>query len=154
MYDSKTNLIIGFHGCDEDIRNKLLNRPNFINKSEKPYDWLGHGFYFWENNFERAHQWAKDKEKRGEITKASVIGAVISLNNCLDLTESKFIKTVTSYYELMSTEYSEINAELPKNTDAKNDIHKDKLVRELDCAVIEFMHQKISEQISIDKLSD
>jgi hypothetical protein len=51
MYNHKSNLIIGFHGCDESVRNRLLSKPNKINKSEKPYDWLGHGVYFWENNY-------------------------------------------------------------------------------------------------------
>jgi len=26
------------------------------------YDWLGHGMYFWENNYARALQWAEDKK--------------------------------------------------------------------------------------------
>ena len=77
MYRSRSNLIIGFHGCDAEVCNKLLNHPNEILKSERPYDWLGHGIYFWENNYERALLWAKDKYKRGEINKPAVIGAVL-----------------------------------------------------------------------------
>ncbi len=57
MYDIKPNLIIGFHGCDASVRDKLLNDPDEIIISREPYDWLGHGMYFWENNFERALQW-------------------------------------------------------------------------------------------------
>lgn len=67
MYNVKPNLIIGFHGCDAATRDNLLNHPNKIEISEKPYDWLGHGIYFWENNHDCALQWAKDKHKRGEI---------------------------------------------------------------------------------------
>lgn len=47
--------------------------------SERPYDWLGHGIYFWENNHERAFQWAKDKKARGEIKNPTVIGAILHL---------------------------------------------------------------------------
>jgi hypothetical protein len=65
MYDFRPNLIIGFHGCDIRVRDKLLNHPNEIVISQKPYDWLGHGMYFWENNYGRAMQWAKDKMRRG-----------------------------------------------------------------------------------------
>lgn len=54
MYDFRPNIIVGFHGCDLDIRNKLVNDPNHIEISKKPYDWLGHGMYFWENNYTRA----------------------------------------------------------------------------------------------------
>lgn len=64
MYSSRSNLIIGFHGCDKSVGQNLLIKPNEIKISEKPYDWLGHGFYLWENNYDRALQWAKDKEDR------------------------------------------------------------------------------------------
>jgi hypothetical protein len=43
MYDLRPNLIIGFHGCDIRVRDKLLNHPNEIVISQKPYDWLGEG---------------------------------------------------------------------------------------------------------------
>ena len=46
MYSNRNNLIIGFHGCDKEVRDSLLNHPNKIQISEKPYDWLGHGIYF------------------------------------------------------------------------------------------------------------
>jgi hypothetical protein len=51
MYDVKPNLVIGFHGCDRAIRDQLLNKPDDILISKKPFDWLGHGMYFWENNY-------------------------------------------------------------------------------------------------------
>jgi hypothetical protein len=150
MYNSRNNLIIGFHGCDEKIQQLLLNEPNKIQVSDKPYDWLGHGIYFWENNFERALQWAKEKERRGEIKKAAVIGCVLSLDYCLDLTDTNFINLITLYFELMRDEYKKINKQLPENKNAKQDKNKDLLLRDLDCAVIEFMHQRIKDEISRD----
>lgn len=45
MYSSRSNLIIGFHGCDEEVGLQLLNNPKKIKISDKPFDWLGHGFY-------------------------------------------------------------------------------------------------------------
>ena len=150
MYYSKSNLILGFHGCDESVRDRLLMKPNRINQSEKPYDWLGHGVYFWENNYDRAVQWAKDKEKKGDIEKAAVIGAVLTLDYCLDFTDSRYIEMINSYYLLMELYYNQIGKELPKNKDIKSDIHKDKIIRELDCAVIEYMHHTISEQAKLE----
>ena len=67
MYDIRPNLVIAFHGCDVRVRDKLLNNPDEIEISQRPYDWLGHGMYFWENNYERALQWAEDKKRRGVI---------------------------------------------------------------------------------------
>lgn len=151
MYSTRSNLILGFHGCDESVKHALLNRPYKIHKSEKPYDWLGHGVYFWENNYARAVKWAKDKAKRGEIEKPAVIGAVLSLDYCFDLLDSRFIEMIQNYYELMVMYYKAIGKELPKNTDASFDVYKDKILRELDCSVIEFMHQKILEEIEVDK---
>jgi len=150
MYNNRSNLIIGFHGCDKDICNALLNHPNNTKKSEKPYDWLGHGIYFWENNYDRALQWAEEKQKRGEIKEACVIGAVLTLDICFDLLESKFTKMAADYYSLMAATYNAVGKEMPKNRDAKTDVYHDKILRELDCSVIEYMHYSIEEQIKKD----
>jgi len=75
MYDVRPNLVIGFHGCDKTTRDELVSNPKSIKISEEPYDWLGHGFYLWENNIERAIQWANEKFKRGLINEPSVVGA-------------------------------------------------------------------------------
>src|SRR5690554_1265484 len=147
MYSSRSNIFIGFHGCDESVAQQLLTKPKNVKISEKPFDWLGHGFYIWENNYDRAFQWAKDKEKRGQIKKASVIGVVFTLDHCLDLIDSEFIQTLSAYYELMQTDFLSLGKELPKNKDVKEDDHKDLLIRELDCAVIEYLHQKVKEEI-------
>ncbi len=151
MYSFRSNILIGFHGCDESVRDQLLTRPKNIKISEKPFDWLGHRFYIWENNYDRALEWAKDKQKRGKIKKASVIGVVFTLDYCLDLIDSEFIKILSDYYELMEKDFSQIGKLLPKNKDVKEDEHKDKLIRELDCAVIEYLHQKIKEEIQGDE---
>jgi hypothetical protein len=54
MYDIKSTLVIGFHGCEAEICEQLLSHPDNIQISRKPFDWLGHGMYFWENNHDRA----------------------------------------------------------------------------------------------------
>lgn len=150
MYSSRSNLLIGFHGCDESVSQQLLTKPKKVKISEKPFDWLGHGFYIWENNYDRALQWAKDKQKRGKIKKASVIGVVFTLDHCLDLIDSEFIQTLSAYYDLMKMDFLSLGNELPKNKDVKEDEHKDLLIRELDCAVIEYLHQKVKEEIEKD----
>ena len=143
MYDFRPNLVLGFHGCDISVANKLLTDPSLAAKSEKPYDWLGHGIYFWENNLARACQWAEEKQKRGKIEQAAVIGAVLHLGNCLDFLDSKYIELVAIYYELMEANYKALGKDLPQNRDILKDRHQDRLLRELDCATIEFMHEQI-----------
>ena len=114
LYSVSPHLLIGFHGCDEETRNKLLSAPNEIKISKKKYDWLGNGMYFWENNYERAFQWAKDKQKRKAIKKPAVIGAVLQLNYCCDFLDSEYINTVKHYYKLMESFYKIAEQHYPK----------------------------------------
>lgn len=140
--------MLGFHGCDESAKNALISQPDVVKTSKETYDWLGHGFYVWENNYERALQWAEDKKARGQIEQPAVIGVVYQLNHCLDFTDSSSITTARTYYELMKLDFEKVKRELPQNKDLAHDIHKDKILRELDCAVIEYLHQKIDEAIT------
>lgn len=142
--------MLGFHGCDESVRNQLVDNPNSVRKSEEVFDWLGNGFYVWENNLDRALQWAKDKEERGKINKPSVVGVVYQLDHCLDFTDSEFINIISAYYELMKEDFSKIGKDLPQNKDLPKDKYHDLVLRELDCAVIEYLHQKITEEIAIE----
>lgn len=143
-------MIIGFHGCDEAIRNKLVSSPDHVKQSQELHDWLGNGFYLWENNYERALKWAKDKKKRGTLDNPSVVGVIYLLNHCLDFTDSAFIDLLSNYYTSMKKDFLAIEKKLPKNKDLPKDEYHDLILRELDCAVIEYMHQNISEQIQSD----
>lgn len=150
IYRNRPNLTIGFHGCDETIRYKLVNNPNNIKKSQEAFDWLGNGFYIWENNYERALQWAKDKKSRGTLKTPSVVGVIYLLDHCLDFTDSEFIQILSEYYELLKRDLIISGKNLPQNKDLPRDRYQDLILRELDCAVIEYLHQKIDEKIKQD----
>lgn len=150
MYRSRPNLQIGFHGCDQIVRNELVSNPDHVKKSHEAYDWLGHGFYVWENNQERAYQWAEDKKARGTLNTPSAVGVLYQLEYCLDFTDTEFITIISTYFELMKNDLQFAGKHLPKNKDLPKDEHHDLIIRELDCAVIEYLHQKIAEQISLD----
>ena len=151
MYDFRANLILGFHGCDEETRDKLVNQPQEIHGSDKSHEWLGHGMYFWENNVERAWLWAHEKKARGELRTPSVVGAVLQLGHCCDLLDSKFIKVLKNHYQGMEKAFRDARIDLPKNIDIKTDPNKDKLLRILDCITIEFMHSEINIEIEKDR---
>lgn len=88
MHRLSGGLILGFHGCDEATAERVLSGKPFL-KSRNDYDWLGEGVYFWESNPQRGLEFAREKfkrEKRAE--RAHVVGAVIDLGLCLDLTTS------------------------------------------------------------------
>jgi hypothetical protein len=99
---------------------------------------LGHGIYFWENNPQRAFEWAVELEKRGKIKEPAVIGAVIDLGYCLNLLESNSIQLLKQGYEILCKSHENSNKAMPINRQIGNSI--DLLLRDLDCAVIKTIH--------------
>lgn len=134
MYSKIPNLIIGFHGCDKHICERVLRGVEKLKASENQYDWLGNGIYFWEQNLERAHEWAEYKYKED----AAVLGAILDLGSCLNLADSASNEILKSAYLRLSRHYEVLGESLPKNIDVKNS--RDELLRNLDCAVIEQVH--------------
>ena len=94
LYSRRSNLIIGFHGCDASVVRKVVNGEEDLIPSTNDYDWLGNGIYFWENNEARALQWATELSKRkgSSIKKPAVVGAIIDLGYCFDLTDSTYLQ--------------------------------------------------------------
>ena len=140
MYNKLPNLVIGFHGCRTETFNSVIYQNKPLKPSENEYDWLGHGIYFWEQNLQRAKEWAK--RRYGDD--AAVIGAVIDMGSCLNLTDSSSSKYLKSGYELLKARCDISGEEMPCNR--MSNIHKDVLLRDLDCSVI----QQIQEFYSRD----
>ncbi|MDO9179508.1 MAG: hypothetical protein Q7U16_14500 [Agitococcus sp.] len=142
MYSTKPALVYGFHGLDEDVAFKILNQQDNLLPSTNDYDLLGTGIYFWENNLERASQYAELDSKRQatKIIKPFVLGALIDLGNCLDLLDQKHLDFLTFAYSEMRRSLEEQELPLPSNGQfGQNDFDFRK--RELDCAVIRYAHQ-------------
>lgn len=146
MYSILPNLVLGFHGCDKDTYNKVLHDHEKLLPSNNSYDWLGNGIYFWEDSVDRAQQWAvascerynkKNPDKKAKLP--AVIGAVISLGNCLNLADYKSCDILKTGYEILKYELEINGKELPINRDIKG--NTDLLYRDLDCAVIQRIHQ-------------
>lgn len=142
MYSKLPNLLIAFHGCDIKTYNKVLMNHEHLTASNNDYDWLGNGIYFWEQNLERAWQWAKDSANnpKSKVEYPAVIGAVIDLGHCLNLTDGKSINLLKRQYDIFKMEMDIANKKMPVNKDING--NTDKLLRRLDCAVIENMHQE------------
>jgi len=137
MFSKGKFYMIGFHGCDMKIRDKIvLHQEKFI-KSVNDHDWLGHGVYFWENDYERAFQWAKERKKN-----PAVIGALIESGNCLDLLEQLSRENLKIGFDALEIKFS---GNLPKNKGGK-----DHLMRNLDCAVINAVCKQSSLKFGID----
>lgn len=145
MYSKRSGLILGFHGCDKEVRDKIVCvKGEILKPSENVWDWLGHGVYFWENNHERALQFAQElkdnppKGKENLINEPAVLGVVIDLGYCLDLLDSKFIEVLKIGYSFLCNSHKDFGTELPVNV-----VNQDGelLRRNLDCAVIQSVHQ-------------
>ena len=140
MYRKLPNLVIGFHGCDRSVFDKVIKESEPMRMSMNKHDWLGHGIYFWENSYERASEWAiaQSKRKDTSIKEPAVIGAVIDLGHCLNLTDYQSSDILRRGYELLELFTSVSGLPMPENKNAKND--SDMIIRNLDCAVIEQIH--------------
>ena len=79
MYRSTPSYVLGYHGCSKKFGRKALNSGIALEPSDKDYDWLGPGVYFWENDARRAKEWAQAKAASGSYDDPFVIGAIIDL---------------------------------------------------------------------------
>ena len=76
-------IVLGYHGCTAEFAEAILRGEVAIRDwlpSMNPYDWLGHGIYFWEYAPERARAWEE----------GDAIGAMIQLGRCLDPTDIRY----------------------------------------------------------------
>ncbi len=142
MYSDKPNFVYGFHGLDKEIALKILNQEKDFIQSDNSYDWLGNGTYFWENNYERAKQYAEEDStrKNSKIKNPFVLGAVIDLGNCFDLLDQKHLDFLLFAYQELEKLLKGEDKDLPKNLNfSSSDFDFKK--RELDCAVIRYAHK-------------
>lgn len=122
-------VVLGYHGCNTpesiEFAKQLFDgtaSPSDWIPSTNEYDWLGQGVYFWEHGPQRAKKWAGEH--------GTVVGAVIQLGRCLDLTDIRDTQLLNSAYESVSTLYNQEGWKLPKNEG------RDLKLRKLDCLVI------------------
>jgi len=141
-----TFFVLGYHGCDEAIGKQAVDGRIKILKSTRDFDWLGNGAYFWEADPHRAYEWALQKNVRGDYKKAFVIGAVVDLGNCLDLTTRTGIELVRSAHQSFKAMREKAGLSMPSNKPAPRDPGPDLVMRYLDCAVVNYMHSIIKEQ--------
>jgi hypothetical protein len=146
------SFMLGFHGCDREVAERVFAGNDDLRPSENDYDWLGHGIYFWEGNPARALEFAallKKHPRRGRasaIKDPAVIGAVIDPGHCLNLMDSEFLHVVKGTYDVFAETLRESGQQVPVNRPLRGSA--DLLLRDLDCAVIEFIH-KLREQESV-----
>lgn len=134
MHRLSSTFVLGYHGCDQDVGERLLAGDPF-QPSDNDYDWLGPGIYFWEANPQRGFEFAEEvAARRGSgIETPFVIGAVIDLGMCLDLTTSLGLNWARGAHQSLVQVNQNSGSLMPVNSE-------DQLRRKLDCAVIRRLH--------------
>ena len=143
MYSTRLGLILGFHGCDKSIAQKVINNESNLNASENNYDWLGHGVYFWDGSPDRALEYATYLKNNpstavNPIKEPAVIGAVINPGLCFDLLDYGMLQILRAGYDSFLDIFLKAELKIPQNLKAGNS--EDLRLRKLDCAVIETLH--------------
>jgi len=128
--------VTAFHSCDRDVALAVLSGNDELRPSNNPWDWLGKGVYFWEQNPGRALEYAIESSERKQFNKIPVsvpfvLGAIIELGNCLNLLETESLQTLGQAYTGLVNLMTEYNQPVPVNKGNN---------RALDCAVIEYIH--------------
>jgi hypothetical protein len=126
--DRYSRIVFGFHGTTPDIAARLISGDLPLDQwilSTNVYDWLGHGIYFWEYAPERARVWRN---------KGGVVGAIINLGECFDLTDVKYTQLLGEAFPRFVQLQRRRKKQLPQNRGKR---------RELDCALINFAAKDI-----------
>ncbi|WP_434622949.1 hypothetical protein [Azospirillum sp. B2RO_4] len=124
----------------------MADADRHLKFSDNAWDWLGKGVYFWEADPRRGYEWAVEacKAKGGE---PFVIGAVIHLGNCLNLMDRGSLDALKSAYRSFEKFHARSfpGSPLPENKrTTKGPAHN------LDCAVINHLHQMLAENVDAD----
>lgn len=76
-----------------------------LKRFESTTEWLGHGVYFWEQDPGRALDWASNGKTRGKVIQPDVVGAIINLGYCLDLTTISGLEEVRQAHGTLRETY-------------------------------------------------
>lgn len=126
LYQHSPAFVLGFHGTEKSLVDDVVaGKTTHQKKSEGRYEWLGHGVYFWENDPQRGLEWAKSGNTRKIIKTPDVVGAIIDLGRCLDLTTRMGLNEVAEAYATLRDSYVQAGLTLPQNTGGKNQFKRE-----------------------------
>ena len=144
MYSTTSGLVLAFHGNDKIIIDEAIQSPaRKLRDSNNAYDWLGSGLSFWENDPQRALEWAIERRDNPlrrsshRIETPATIGAVLDLGYCFDLLRRENIVMLKDFYDFLE---KTVGAEtLPRNKKLRGS--GEALLRDLDCYIINEYHR-------------
>lgn len=148
-FDDYHRTVVGYHGTGLTAALRIVNRVESFVWSERDYDWLGRGVYFWEYGPKQALDWARRRQKKyakknvktlQDVRRATeplaVVACMIRLGFCLDLTEPGNIEYLGEIFESYKEKMELTDDPLPTN---------DRHIRRLDRAVFEYAYKVIED---------
>jgi hypothetical protein len=131
MYDYRDyhRTVVAYHGTSVLEADRLVEGQAF-KPSDKAYEWLGRGVYFWEYAPKQAWWWAKKMRK---YPKPAVVGAMIRLGNCLDLLDPENVRSLRRVYDDILPKWRAARVPIPRNVLSK---------RSLDCAILNLVYSR------------
>ncbi len=126
--------VIGYHGTRRRTALRLVTGEQAFEHSRQPYDWLGHGVYFWEYAPQQAWAWAKKRYGTEDI---AVVASMIRLGSCFDLLDPINAARVRAYFDRMRTEAAFTGSPLPRNFNAR---------KYFDCHVLEYAYEAFEKE--------
>jgi hypothetical protein len=148
-FDDYHRTVVGYHGTGLTAALRIVNRLEGFRRSQRDFDWLGEGTYFWEYAPKQALTFAKIRQRQYRKKRKktvydelrateslAVVACMIRLGFCLDLTEPENVEYVGKVFEDYKDMKALANAPLPKNR------HH---YRKLDCEVFNFAYKVIED---------
>ena len=109
-------LVLGYHGCDRETGERVLAGKQGLTPNTNAYDWLGHGVYFWEDDWIRAEEWATERmaQPNSKIQNPFVVGAIIDPGLTLSLLRRQDIELTRGGYKALCDLQQSTAKELPQ----------------------------------------
>jgi hypothetical protein len=139
--------VVGYHGCDAAVAERVLAGTARLSFSTNAYDWLGEGIYFWEHGPRRAYEWATEQARlrAAKVRNPSVLAARIDLGVCLDLLDTANTRLLGKWYVKFHRFVRQKGCQMPQNRDAAGSWRGDKVLRYRDCAVIDYTLRNLAQ---------
>lgn len=115
--------VLGYHGTTQASAGEILSGSTY-KPSLKSYDWLGSGWYVWQDDPMRAEEWAQARHGRD----IAVLEVTIDISACFDLIQRKYLVPLQKHAQRVLNGLPEDRIALMRQSE---------LLHDIDCTLIE-----------------
>jgi hypothetical protein len=158
-FELATDSVVGYHGTTAEVAAKILSGSEPFQSSTEEHHWLGSGgVYFYQDGPGLARQWARWKIRHDPSIGYKVIGAKITLQNCIDLIDIHWWPFVKDIYQALLHQCMVKGVQMPvqierqlyeaiwsyRDKDGKLRADPEEIGKSwLDCAILDLLRKKI-----------